>query len=120
MSIYLAWEKAKPFLEPAVPLLDGTHTIDDICLLVGSGALKIVNGEKCALLVETSESPRKKGIHVFLGGGDLEELKKLEAQISEGAKAAGFARVSGLSKRDEWLRVLPGYVQGGTLFYKDL
>lgn len=120
MNLYESWAKAKPFLEPAIEALHGTHTIDDVCLMVGSGALRIVNGEKSALLIEENHHPHHKDLHVFLGGGDLEELLKLEAKLSEGAKASGFRGISGMSARDGWLKALPGYEQRSALFYKEL
>lgn len=120
MSIFDAWAKAKPFIELSIPELHGTHTIDDIALMVGAGHLRIWNGEKSAVLTEITRTPRIKALNCFIGGGDLEELLKIrDEKLVPFAKENDCTRITGAGRKG-WSRALPGYEYGGIYMHKDI
>jgi len=120
VSIFDKWAFAKPLLEKAINQCHGTHTIDDICLMVGAGHFTLWTGEKSAVLTEVTTYPKIKALNYFMVCGDLEELMHMKENIIEPtAKENGISRVQG-GGRDGWARRLPGFTHGGTFMYKDL
>jgi len=120
MTLFEMWARARPFIEPAIPELKGTHTIDDVTLMLGAGMLRLWLWPRSALLTEITLTPRVKALNCFLGGGDLDELRRMEAeQLVPFAKANGCNRITG-GGRKGWKRVLPGYECGGIYMHKDI
>ena len=120
MNIFEAWQKARPILEPALEEAKGTHTIDDVCLMVGKGHFTLWVGEKSAMLTEFVTFPRMKALNVFIGGGDLSELRKMEdEQLGPFAKQQGCSRITGAGRKG-WTKTLPGYTFAGIYMHKDL
>lgn len=119
-SIFDLWAKAKPHIERAVAELHGTHTIDDIALMVGSGHLRVWVGEKSAVLTEITYTPRIKALNCFIGAGDLDELVKIRDEIlTPFAKENGCVRITGAGRKG-WTRALPGFEYGGIYMHKDI
>lgn len=119
-NAFTAWEKAKPLLEPALAETKGTHTIDDVCLLVGSGHFRLWTGEKSACLTEFVQMPRVKTLNIFICGGDLEELRTiLDENLIPFAKQSGCTRITGAG-RPGWSRVPSDWVKGGVYMHKDI
>lgn len=128
MNLFAEWARVKPFLLPAIACTNGTHTVDDVLLMLGAGQLTLWPGAKAALITEIEQKPRMKVLNVFLGGGDVRELIQIENRLVDFARAQGCTRITGGSRRsvseggkyDGWQRVLPGYVFGGNFYYKDI
>lgn len=119
-STFEQWERAKPHLERSLAYSGGTHTIDDVCLMVGAGALKLLLGENCAMAVEIHQFPRMKVLNVFTAGADdMKELLKLESQLIDMAKELGCSRITEIGRKG-WLEVLPGAKALGTALYRDI
>jgi hypothetical protein len=114
-----AWAKARGFLKEAIAACDGTYSEDDILKAVLDGRYALFLGERSAMVCSFENFPRMKVIHGFLAGGELEEVKAMEADISEQAGRNGFQRVE-LSGRRGFLKVFPGYRELCTTIIKDL
>lgn len=120
MNLFATWEKAKPFLEDAILETKGTHTMDDVCLMVGAGHFTLWLTEKSALLTEFVQFPRMKTLNCFAGGGDLKDLIELrEEKLIPFAKKNGCARITGAGRKG-WTKTLPGFEFGGVYMHKDI
>jgi hypothetical protein len=120
LSVFAAWDKAKPLLEEALVETKGTHTIDDVCLMVGAGHFKLWCGEKSAAVTEFIQMPRMKILSVFICGGELEELRKMETEkLIPFAKENGCTRIIGAG-RAGWSRVPSDWTRGGVYMHKDI
>lgn len=119
-NIYEAWEFAKPLLEPALSETKGTHTIDDVCLMVGSGHFTLWISDNAALLTELTKTPRINAVNCFICGGDLEELRRMEIEkIIPYAKQNGCTRITGAGRLG-WSRIRSDWTRGGVYMHKDL
>lgn len=120
MNIFEKWAFAKPLIETAVAQCRGTHTMDDICLMVGAGHFTLWTGTQSAVLTEFVHYPRMIALNYFMVCGDYAELMKMkDTTIEPQARARGVTRVQG-GGRDGWSRKLPGFTHGGTFMYKDI
>lgn len=96
-------DRCRPWIEAALEYSGGTHDWYDIVFGVLNGNLQLWPKDNSALVTEVLTYPRKKVLNVFLGGGDLEELKAMHGEVIEWAKEQGCtaARISG---REGWKR----------------
>ena len=102
MSVFTDWDTAKPLLEPAIVETKGTHTIDDVCLMIGAGHFKLWVGKNAAAVTEFIQMPRMKVLSMFAIGGDLEELRAMVTEkLIPFAKQNGCVRVLGAG-REGW------------------
>lgn len=118
-SVFEDWAKARPHIERALEYAKGTHTIDDVAILLGAGHFRIWLGDKCAMLTEVQLFPRMKVLNVFAAGGDMEGLLALEQKVLESAKELGCSRITEIGRKG-WLKVLPGANELGTALYRDV
>lgn len=123
MSFFETWQKAREFLLPAIEQTHGTHTEDDVIVMILAGKLKLWLVEKGALVTEFVEYPRMRVCNVFLGGGELDAVVDMHADVEKYAAENGCKRVT-VCGRPGWHRVfgknIDGYQCLGTSMYKDL
>ncbi|HWA63622.1 MAG TPA: hypothetical protein VG939_19755 [Caulobacteraceae bacterium] len=103
------WRRCAPFLSEALAR-DPSHSLEDVRALVEApGAMVCLwPGERSAAVTELITHPRLRELHVWLAGGDLEELRRGLPSIEAFAAALGCQRVS-LFGRPGWTRALDGY-----------
>jgi hypothetical protein len=75
MSMQSEWERCKPWIEGALAHAKGTHAIEDVEAGVATGQFLLWPGDRSAALTEIHQFPRARFLHVFLAGGDLNELR---------------------------------------------
>lgn len=97
--------RCRRFLEPALAYNGGTHGWDDIAAGVEAGKLQLWPAPNGALVTEILKYPRQRVCNVFLGGGDLEQLKAMVASVEAWAKVQGCGAVTVLG-RPGWVRAL--------------
>ena len=97
--------RVRPFLEPALNYSGNTHDYVHIVNGVLSGALQLWPTENSALITEFHNFPNKRMLHIFLAGGDLEEIKSLHDEVVNFAKAAGCNGLT-LTGRAGWVKAL--------------
>jgi hypothetical protein len=102
---YEEWRRCAPMLARA---LDGSHTLEDVWAGVRSGEFDFWPGEISAAVCELVEHPRRREYHVWLAGGDLSELTKMERSASAYARALGCQRIT-IHGRKGWARALDNY-----------
>jgi|SaaInl3SG_22_DNA_1037383.scaffolds.fasta_scaffold02598_1 hypothetical protein len=101
----LELDRCRQWIENALMYSGGTHEFIDIVNGVLSGTMQLWAGERGCAVTEITVYPRKKILHVFLAGGDMEQI--LDFQES----AAEFARINKcdsmtIAGRRGWTRVL--------------
>lgn len=93
------------WLEAALEYSGGTHTLSDIRAGIEAKRYALIPGEKSALVFEICEYPQLKALHVFLAGGDLQEIKSFDPLLIDLAKAGNCARID-IAGRRGWVRAL--------------
>lgn len=104
IDVYQEFVRCSPYFEAALAYTKGTHTIDDIWEGVVAGRYHFWPGEKSGIITDIEIYPQRRVMHIFLAGGDLEELLEMEKSIEEFAKTIGCNSLS-ISGRRGWLRV---------------
>ena len=123
------WIKVRHLLIPAIELMGGTHTEDDIVtgLMIGisnvnaPNALKLwlARSEKAAIVTGFLNYPRLKFLHWWLAGGEMSEILAMERPITEWARSQGCRKAS-IDGRKGWERVLTEYQPKFSVLHRDL
>ncbi len=90
-------------LQKALELGGEAYTIQDIEDMIATGKAQMWPGETSVIVTEIILYPRAKHLHLFLAGGNLDELESMLPEIIEWGKTQGCSRVS-LSGRRGWER----------------
>lgn len=98
-------ERCKPWIESALALSGGTHLFQDVVECVKLGTMQLWNAPKGCMVTEILDYPRKKVFHVFLAGGDLEQIKDFSDSMIFFAKANGCSAMT-LAGRRGWIKAL--------------
>lgn len=86
----------------------GTHTFDDVVAMAMRGRVILwVFGDSFAML-EVIEYPRKKSLHVFLGGGVLSDLVAMRPALTQKAIDLGCDMLT-VSGRPGWPKVMKSH-----------
>ena len=108
-----------PHLKKALRLTGGTHTKRDIFDGIAVGDFQLWPGRRSAALTEVVKYPQIRAVRVFLAGGQLDELKKVERSISKWAQDIGARRIE-IAGRRGWVRALDDYNETCTWMHKEL
>lgn len=115
------WQRVKPIIERALPYTGGTHTIEDIEQALLDNSMTLLAGERCAMILEIITYPRLKVLHIFLGAGDLTELRSYSEFIDRLASDIGASRIT-IAGRRGFVRALKdlGYDEKWSVVAKDI
>ena len=100
--------RCRPYIDAALNETGvgrATHTFEDIVEGVSKGLFRFWPGEQSCMITELITYPKRRGVHVFLAGGDLDEILEMEKDLTQWAKSIGADHMS-LSGRAGWTRVL--------------
>lgn len=113
--------RCKPWLEAALELSGGTHTLDDVVQAIIKGEMQFWPAPKGCAVTEIVDYPQKKVLHIFLAGGEMEQIIDMDDSAVEFAKMNGCTGMS-IAGRKGWKRVLKdkGYVETFTVLGKDI
>ena len=92
-------------IEAALEYSGGTHDFDDVRDGILSGKMQLWPGERSAVVTEIVEYAKKRTLHVFLAGGDLDELLGGMGDAIAWGRAQGCNAMT-LSGRRGWEKVL--------------
>jgi hypothetical protein len=98
------WERCRGYIEDALALIT-THTIEDVEQGIVAGKYVFWPASKSAAITEIHEFPRVKHMHIFLAGGDLDELRGMVPMWQSWARFNKCAKVT-LCGRRGWERAL--------------
>lgn len=121
IDVYQEFLRCKPYIEAALEYTKGTHSVDDIWHGVVEGRFHFWPGEKSAIITDIEIYPMRRVMHIFLAGGDLDELLEMEKSVEAFAKTIGCNSLS-ISGRRGWLRVFKddGWQEVCTTIAKEL
>ncbi len=114
MTVAQLWERARPHIEDALAHAGGTHAIEDVLGGIAEGRLQLWVGDRCAGVSEILNFPRRRVLNLFLAGGDMAEMRTLQAGLEAFARGSGCqaAMFSGRLTRSAvsgWPRAWPDY-----------
>ena len=98
-------EANRKHIEAALDHGGNTHTFEDVARMICEGKLQIWPGPKGCAVTEVIEYPRKKVLHCFLAGGELDQILDMIDSAIEWGKTQGCESLT-LSGRMGWGRVL--------------
>jgi hypothetical protein len=113
------FQRSWPHLKKALRLTGGTHTKRDIFDGVAVGDFQLWPGRRSAALTEVIKYPQMRAVRIFLAGGQLDELKKVERNITAWAKEIDATRIE-IAGRRGWLRSLDDYQETCTWMHKEI
>lgn len=97
-------DRCRPWIAAALEYAGGTHTLQDIEDGIRAGQFLLWPGERGCLVTEIIDFPRKRVLNVWLGGGDMDQLKDMHDSVVAFARYAGCASVT-ITGRPGWARV---------------
>jgi hypothetical protein len=98
------WTRCRSYIEDALAYVD-THTIDDVERGIAEGRYVFWPASKSAAITEIHEFPRTKHMHLFLAGGDLDELRGMVPMFRSWASFNKCSKLT-LCGRRGWERAL--------------
>lgn len=113
------FQRSWPHLKKALRLTGGTHTKRDIFDGVATGDFQLWPGRRSAALTEVVKYPQMRAVRIFLAGGQLDELKKVERNIVAWARSIDASRIE-IAGRRGWLRSLDDYQETCTWMHKEI
>jgi hypothetical protein len=92
------------WIESALAYSGGTHEYKDIVDGVLSGHMQLWSGDSGCAVTEITVYPSRKILHVFLAGGDMDQILDFEESAIKFAKMNGCDAMT-LAGRKGWARV---------------
>lgn len=100
--------RCQKWMEAALDYSGGTHTIKDVIDGILSARMQLWAGEKGCAVTEIVAYPKKKVLHVFLAGGDMDQIVDMQESAEAWGKAQGCTAMT-IAGRAGWKRVLADY-----------
>lgn len=100
--------RCRHWIEAALEYSNGTHTFKDIVDGIMEGRLQFWPAPNGCLVTEIVTYPQKRVINVFLGGGELDQLADMHADVIAWAKTQGCAGAT-IVGRKGWERAFKKY-----------
>lgn len=120
-NVYQEFERCTPYIQAALEYTKGTHTIRDIWKGIVDGRFFFWPGKESAIITDIEVYPQRRVMHIFLAGGDLDELLEMEKSVEAFARDIHCNSLS-ISGRRGWLRVFKddGWQEVCTTIAKEL
>lgn len=111
-----AWDRCRGWLTAALEDASEAEVLGELA----AGRAQLWCGERAALVTQLIHGPEP-FVHVWLGGGELSELRRLAPGVEAWARAQG-ARAARINGRRGWARALraQGFVPEGDELRKAL
>lgn len=100
--------RCKHWIEAALEYSGGTHIFEDVAESILSGHMQLWSAERGCAVTEIIVYPRKKILHVFLAGGEMDQILDMQASAAIWGKAEGCTGMT-IAGREGWKRVLKDY-----------
>lgn len=97
-------EKSRDYLEAALEYSGGTHDFDDVVEAVLKGNMQLWCADDAAAVTEIIVYPKKKSLHVFLAGGNMDTLLEMYKSAEIWGKQLGCDAFT-IAGRKGWQRV---------------
>lgn len=96
-------DEARPFLQKALDLAGGTHTIEDVRQAIDAGLVRFWPGINSAIITEVIQYPQKRALNFWLAGGNIAELEAMYPEVEAWGRTHGCT-VASTSGRPGWER----------------
>jgi len=103
-DVFEQLERCRGWIESALAYSGGTHDFFDIVRGVMSGHMQLWAGDNGCAVTEITVYPKRRILHVFLAGGNMQQILDFEASAIEFAKLNGCNALS-LAGRKGWAKV---------------
>jgi hypothetical protein len=97
--------RCRDWIDGALQYSGGTHQFEDVFQGVISGKMQLWPAAKACAITEIIVYPNKKVLHVFLAGGDMEQIVDMQKSAEEWGRTQGCAAMT-IAGRKGWARVL--------------
>ena len=97
--------RCKDWIEAALEYAGGTHDFGDIVDAVRAGNMQFWPAPKGCIITELITFPKKRVLHCFLIGGELDQILEMEASLLHFAKLQECETITGAG-RQGWRRVM--------------
>lgn len=113
-------EHCRPWIEDALAYSGGTHTFEDVERRILESHLQLWPAERGCAVTEIVIYPRKKVLHVFLAGGEMDQIIDMIDSAVAWSKTQGCTSMT-IAGRHGWKRVLEkhGYKAVMTVLEKE-
>lgn len=101
-------EQCRPWIDDALEYSGGTHTFEDVYDRILDGKLQLWPAERGCAVTEIVVYPKKKVLHVFLAGGEMDQIIDMIDSAVAWSKTQGCSSMT-ISGRNGWKRVLEKY-----------
>jgi len=98
-------ERCRGWIESALEYGGGTHTFEDVKCGIIAGTSQLWPAANSCIVTEITKHPQKKVLHVFLGGGNLEEIISMHDSVIQWAKDQGCESLT-MTGRKGWSKAL--------------
>tara|TARA_B100000795_G_scaffold256526_1_gene229037 strand:- start:287 stop:652 length:366 start_codon:yes stop_codon:yes gene_type:complete len=121
MSLSDELNRCRPWIESALEYSGGTHIYEDIVQGISTAHMQFWPAENGCAVTEIIIFPRKKVFHIFLAGGEKNQIVDMDDSAMAFAKAQGCTAMT-IAGRKGWARVLKtkGWTEAFTTLTKDI
>lgn len=98
-------DRCRPWIEAALDRGGNTHIFEDIVDGVKKGLMQFWPADDACAVTEIICYPRKKVLHIFLAGGNMDTIVDMDESAVHYAKLSGCTGMS-VAGRKGWQRVL--------------
>lgn len=121
MSLADELNRCKPWIDGALEYCGGTHLYEDIVDGITTGSLQFWPAPNGCAVTEIIIFPRKKVFHIFLAGGERDQIVDMDESAVQFAKMQGCTSMT-IAGRRGWARVLKqkGWAEAFTTLSKEI
>lgn len=83
------FKECEKYISDALKYCNGTHDLQDVADQIHRGELQLWPANETALVSQIITYPKRKAIHIFLAGGNIDELINMEQSVFTWAKMQG-------------------------------
>jgi hypothetical protein len=100
--------RCRKWIEDALEYSGGTHTFEDVVRSVVEGRMQLWPALRGCAVTEIVVYPRKNVLHVFLAGGEMDQIVDMIDSAVDWSKGQGCSSMT-IAGRNGWQRVLGKY-----------
>ena len=97
--------RCRPWIEDALAYSGGTHTFEDVVAGITESRMQFWPAPRGCAVTEIVVYPKKRVLHVFLAGGEMDQILDMIDSAVEWSKTQGCASMT-IAGRHGWQRVL--------------
>jgi len=115
------FDRCAEWLQAALDRSGGTHTLDDVRTAIATGLMQFWPAPRGCAVTEIITYPQKRVLHIFLAGGEMDQIVDMDESAAEFARQNGCTGMT-IAGRKGWQKVLKdkGYEPAFTVLSKDI